>query len=76
MKSLLIKDTTEEERAQIVADSLESMEGTCDECSDGLLRMYDDYIYGKCELFEINASFQTNFVNGDNDRNERGRCNC
>ncbi len=29
-KSLLIKDTTEEERRQIVAESLGAMDGMCD----------------------------------------------
>ncbi|MGM9620738.1 MAG: hypothetical protein ACI3X4_04710 [Bacteroidaceae bacterium] len=54
MKSVLTKDTTVSERAQIVRESL----GTGDDC-DGmeLSDMYDDYIYGLKELAEINREF-------------------
>ena len=74
MKSLLIKDTTEAERANIVAESLEIIDGQCDGCSSGLADMYDDYIYGKRELAEINASFRANYVKGDDDRDDKGSC--
>ena len=46
MKSLLIKDTTEEERRRIVEESL-GMPGACDDCMSSIGDMYDDYIYGK-----------------------------
>ena len=74
MKSLLIKDTTEAARANIVAESLGIIDGQCDGCSSGLADMYDDYIYGKRELAEINASFRTNYVKGDDDRDDKGSC--
>ena len=54
MASLLIKDTTREEREAIVARSLGEMESACDGCSAGLFEMYQDYIDGKRELREIN----------------------
>lgn len=54
MKSLLIKDTTVSERAQIVRESL-GMGGDCEGID--MDDMYDDYIYGKKELAEINMEF-------------------
>ena len=65
MKSLLIKDTTKEEREQIVADSLGDISGSCDGCAAGLADMYQDYIDGKRELREINMSFRRGYVSGD-----------
>lgn len=62
MKSLLIKDTTEEERRKIVEESLGFSGGSCDEAMSGLADMYDDYIYGKRELKDITMSFRTGYV--------------
>lgn len=53
-KSLLIKDTTISERAQIVRESL-GAEGDCEGID--LSDMYDDYIYGFKELADINREF-------------------
>ena len=54
MKSLLIKDTTVSERAQIVREAL----GADSECEGvDLSDMYDDYIYGLRELADINREF-------------------
>ena len=64
MKSLLIKDTTKEEREQIVAESIGNINGACDGCAAGLADMYQDYIDGKCELKEINMSFRSGYVSG------------
>ena len=64
MKSLLIKDTTKEERERIVADSVGNVDGLCDGCSPGLLNMYQDYIEGHKELREINMEFRRNYVSG------------
>ena len=63
--SYLIKDTTREERERIVADSIGNVEGSCDGCAAGLADMYQDYIDGKRELKEINMSFRTGYVSGD-----------
>lgn len=46
MAGYLIKDTTREEREQIVAESLGYMEANCDGCSSGLAEMYQAYIDG------------------------------
>lgn len=65
MKSLLIKDTTREEREQIVAESISNINGSCDGCAAGLADMYQDYIDGVRELKEINMSFRARYVSGD-----------
>ena len=65
MKSLLIKDTSKEEREQIVAESLGNIDGSCDGCAADLADMYQDYIDGKRELREINMSFRRGYVSGD-----------
>ncbi|MBQ1247918.1 MAG: purine biosynthesis protein PurH [Clostridiales bacterium] len=71
MKSLLIKDTTREEREQIVAESIGYIDGSCDGCSAGLADMYQDYIEGKREIKDINMEFRANYqsAEGINDRN-------
>ena len=71
MKSLLIKDTTREEREQIVAESIGYIDGSCDGCMAGLADMYQDYIEGKREIKEINMEFRANYqsAEGINDRN-------
>ena len=53
MAGYLIKDTTKEEREQIVAESLGYMEANCDGCTSGLAEMYQAYIDGKKELLFI-----------------------
>ena len=61
MKSILIKDTTKEERIEIIkqwAPADESLE----DCDMDLWDIYDDYIKGKREISEINASLVSNFV--------------
>ena len=62
--SILIKDTTKEEREKIVADSLGNINGSCDGCASGLVEMYQDYIDGKRELREINMAFRRGYVSG------------
>ena len=61
----LISETTKEERAAIVAESLGNMEAYCDGCMSGLAEMYQDYIDGKKELREINMEFNARYVSGD-----------
>ena len=73
MRSLLIADTTREEREQIVAESIGNLAGLCDGCSPGIAEMYQEYIDGKKELKEINMSFQARYVSGD-ETTERQSC--
>ena len=62
MAGFLIKDTTREEREQIVADSLGNIDAYCDGCMSGITEMYQDYIDGKKELREINMEFNARYV--------------
>ena len=64
MKSLLIADTTREERERIVAESIGNIDGACDGCSPGLIEMYQDYIEGRMELREVNMAFRARYVSG------------
>lgn len=62
--SLLIRDTTREERERIVQQSIGNIDSACDGCSPGLAEMYQDYIDGKKELREINMEFNARYVSG------------
>ena len=59
--SILIKDTTKEEREWIVAESIGNISGSCDGCMAGLADMYQDYIDGKKEIRDINMDFRAHF---------------
>jgi len=73
MQGYLIKDTTREEREQLVAESLGNISASCDGCSVGIVEMYQDYIDGKKELKDINMDFRAGYVSG----NEKpGRTGC
>lgn len=70
-KSILIKDTTKEERIKIVAQSLSVCGGACDFCSGcdnigggSLEELYGPYIEGEKEISEINAEYRKGFVKG------------
>ena len=67
-KSILIKDTTREERVRIIRGSLDCGAGGCENCSicwlgggsvDGI---YQDYIDGKRELADINREYSERFA--------------
>ena len=62
--SILIKDTTREEREKIVAESIGNIDGSCDGCAAGLAEMYQDYIDGKREIRDINMEFRAGYVSG------------
>ena len=62
MDSIMIKDTTREEREQIVAESIGNIDGACDGCAAGLAEMYQDYIDGKTEIRDINSRFSKNYI--------------
>lgn len=74
MKSILIKDTTREEREQIVAEAIGNIEGACDGCAPGLEKMYDRYIEGKMELKEINMEFNARYVSGNTGPERNREC--
>jgi hypothetical protein len=70
-KSVLIKDTTREERIRIVNRSLNVCGTECSSCNGcgniggGLAEnIYKPYIDGEKELREINAEYNHGFVHG------------
>lgn len=63
--SILIKDTSREERERIVAESIGNINGSCDGCMAGLAEMYQDYIDGKREIRDINMDFRAQYESGD-----------
>ena len=73
MTGYLIKDTTKEEREQLVAESLGNISASCDGCSAGIIEMYQDYIDGKKELRQINMEFNARYIKADN-RIQRAGC--
>jgi len=64
-KSILIKDTTKEERAKIVEESLSCGDDCSSCCACGGLEIdYQQYIDGKKELQQLNAEYQANYMQG------------
>ena len=61
MSSILIKDTTREERQRIVERSIGNINGACDGCAAGRADMYQDYIDGKREIRDINMEFRPGY---------------
>lgn len=61
MKSILIKDTTQAERIELIRSWIPADEAL-EDCEIDLWEMYDDYIKGKREIAEINASFHADYV--------------
>lgn len=68
-KSILIKDTTREERMKIVAQSLAVCGGACDFCGacdtiggGNIDEFYRPYIDGEKEIAEINAEYRNRLV--------------
>ena len=64
MQSILIKDTTREQREEIVRQSLAACGASCDDCNGCDLlgggrteTIYQPYIDGEKELSEINADY-------------------
>ncbi len=66
-KSILIKDTTREERIRIVQQGLSQCGGACDFCNGcdnlgggSVDSFYQPYIDGEKELREINMEYRSN----------------
>lgn len=74
MAGYLIKDTTKEEREKIVEESLGNISANCDGCMTGLAEMYQEYIEGTKEIRDINMEFNTRYVKGDMDKEDRRSC--
>ena len=69
MRSLLIRDTTREEREEILRSSLDCGSG-CENCSSCWLGggspwdIYQDWVDGKRELREINMEYNERYLQG------------
>ena len=72
MEEYLIKNTTREQREQIVRESLGYSDIGCEDASDGY-DMYLPYIEGKKELKEITMEYQARYIK-DMEREERRSC--
>ena len=68
-KSILIKDTTKEERIALIKKWIPDDDGLND-CDMDLWDIYDDYIKGVREVSEINASMSGTFMT-EEDLNKR-----
>ncbi|WP_294376102.1 purine biosynthesis protein PurH [uncultured Clostridium sp.] len=74
MDKFLIKNTTREQREQIVKESLGYSDIGCDEYSDGY-DLYQPYIDGKMEISEITQAYKANYVSESRDRYSGYSCN-
>ena len=74
VKSILIKDTTREERKQIVEESFGNISASCDGCMAGLTEMYQEYIDGTKEIRDINMEFNAHYVREDLDEKSKRSC--
>lgn len=70
MKSNLIKDTTKQERIALIKQWISDEDGISDSGLE-LWDMYADYIDGKREIAEINASLVTSYVMEEENLNQR-----
>lgn len=61
MKSTLIKDTTKEERIALIREWIPNDDGLEEDGGIDLWDMYADYINGKKEISECNASFHADY---------------
>ena len=75
LESLLVANTTREERERIVAQALTGGEVGCEDCvSEQDYALYRPYIDGEMELDEATRRFRASFVQEDMDRPPRGEC--
>lgn len=65
MKSILIKDTTREEREKIIAEGMSCGSDCSMCCACGSMEIdYQEYIDGKKEIAELNAAYRPNVMIG------------
>ncbi|OPJ64787.1 purine biosynthesis protein PurH [Clostridium oryzae] len=73
MDKFLIKNTTKEQREQIVKESLGYSDIGCDDCGASYgYDMYQPYIDGEKELSEISKAFHASYVSEHLDDMNRG----
>jgi hypothetical protein len=70
MKSILIKNTTKEDRERIIHESLDCGGGGCENCNScalgggSVFEMFQEYIDGKKEISQINAEYNARYIGG------------
>ena len=75
LESLLVANTTREERERIVVQALSGGEVGCEDCvSEQDYALYQPYIDGEMELDEATRRFRASFVREDMYRPPRGEC--
>lgn len=72
-KSILIKDTTKEERIALIKEWIPDDDGCQDDGGIDLWDMYDAYIKGEKEISQINMEFHTDFY-AEQDTKEAPGC--
>lgn len=75
LESLLVRNTTREQRERIVMQALAGGEVGCEDCvSEQDYALYQPYIDGEMELDEATRRFRASFIREDMDRPPRGVC--
>ena len=75
MDKYLIKNTTREQREQIVKEALGFSDIDCDGFMSGYgYDMYEPYIDGEKEISEITQSFKASYVSESRESRHRGGC--
>ena len=75
LESLLVANTTREERERIVVQALSGGEVGCEDCvSEQDFALYQPYIDGEMELDEATRRFRASFIREDMDILPRGVC--
>ena len=73
MDKFSIKNTTKEQREQIVKEALGYSELGCDDAGGRYgYELYEPYINGEKEIAEITQSFRTSYVSESRDRQDTG----
>ncbi len=71
----LIKNTTREQREEIVKAACGNDCGACDGCAGGLgYDLYKPYIEGRMEIAEINATFRAQYMHSDDGAEVSASC--
>lgn len=73
MDKYLIKNTTRQEREQIVRESLGYSDIGCEFSEDGY-DMYKPYIDGEMEISEITKAYRTSYISEALDDPRNGKC--
>lgn len=74
MSRFLIKNTTREQREQIVKDALGYSEIGCEDSGRFGYDFYEPYINGEKEISELTQEFTASYVRGGNNNRHSSGC--